>query len=126
MSHSSRNSYLFQIYVIAVLINKFKFRQMIIEFIGAYCHYTPSQSMDTTSLSPTEWESNNVEVEKGQWEISGPTWGSRCVPAPQMPLQGYSQNATWGLMWASPTGAPRPLHMTRLALVCGVVVPDDF
>ena len=35
---------------------------MIIEFIGAYCHYTPSQSMDTTSLSPTEWESNNVEV----------------------------------------------------------------
>ena len=38
---------------------------MIIEFIVAYRHYTPSQSMDTTSLSPTEWESNNAEVAKG-------------------------------------------------------------
>lgn len=67
---------MFQIYVIAVLINKFKFRQMIIEFIGAYCHYTPSQSMDTTSLSPTEWESNNVEVEKGfsHLKISESLW----------------------------------------------------
>ena len=44
----------------------------------------------------------------------------------KLPLQGYSQNATWGLMGASPTGAPRPLHFTRLAPVCGVVVPDDF
>ena len=31
--------------------------QMIIELIVAYCHYTPSQSMHTTSLSPTKWES---------------------------------------------------------------------
>ena len=38
---------------------------MIIEFIVAYCHYTSSQPMDTTSLSPTEWESNNVQFEKG-------------------------------------------------------------
>lgn len=58
---------------------------------------------------------------------SGPTWGSSASQHPDAPAGVTAKrNATWGGLITEliPTRAPS-LHMTRPALVCGVV-PDEL